>query len=108
MVVIPGSGVGLPVPRAPAEWMGLLADICWALAMVYVKRTEHVSDFDKVFVQFLFLGGRFFPLTLLLEVIVGLMSAQGLHQTAPSWRPSRARGAGSTASRAAWLSPSAA
>jgi drug/metabolite transporter (DMT)-like permease len=64
MFVVFGIGNGLPVPRTGAEWMGLLSGFSWGWSMVYVRRAAHASDVDKVFVQFLFLGGLFVLLTL--------------------------------------------
>ncbi len=44
--------------------MGLLSGACWAWSLVSMRRTEHAATFDKVFVQFLFLGPSFLVLTL--------------------------------------------
>jgi drug/metabolite transporter (DMT)-like permease len=65
MLVIFGAGEGLPVPRAIPDWMGLFSGFSWAGALVYIQRTEDVSDFDKMFVQFIFLGFAFFLFTLI-------------------------------------------
>jgi drug/metabolite transporter (DMT)-like permease len=57
MGVVFGTGNGLPVPRLPAEWMGLLSGFLWAGSMVALRRVPaHASEFDKVFMPFLFLG----------------------------------------------------
>jgi drug/metabolite transporter (DMT)-like permease len=45
--------------------MGLTAGISWALAMVNLNRTAERPLFDRVFVQFLFLGPIFFVVALL-------------------------------------------
>jgi drug/metabolite transporter (DMT)-like permease len=60
-----GIGTALPVPRSVAEWMGLLSGFLWACSMVALRRvTPQVSEFDKVFVQFLFLALLFVTFTL--------------------------------------------
>lgn len=64
MFVVFGASSGLPVPRTAADWMGLLSGIIWALALVYMRRGERIADFDKLFVQFLFLGLTFLLLGL--------------------------------------------
>lgn len=66
MFIVFGIGSGVPVPRTDAEWMGLLSGILWGWSMVYLRRlTPHASEFDKVFVQFLFLGVLFVLFTLI-------------------------------------------
>ena len=45
--------------------MGLTAGVSWALAMVNLNRTAESPLFDRVFVQFLFLGPIFFVVALL-------------------------------------------
>jgi drug/metabolite transporter (DMT)-like permease len=65
MVVIFGVGARIPMPTTAAEWMGLTAGVVWALAMVYLNRTASRPSFDRVFVQFVFLGPVFFLLTLI-------------------------------------------
>ncbi len=65
MFVVFGIGAGLPVPRSAAEWMGLLSGFLWGGSMVALRRVPpHASEFDKVFVQFLFLGLLFVLFTL--------------------------------------------
>jgi drug/metabolite transporter (DMT)-like permease len=63
MFVVFGVGNGVPVPRTAAEWMGLLSGFCWAWSMVSLRRVAHAAEFDKVFVQFLFVGVLFLLLT---------------------------------------------
>lgn len=65
MFVIFGAGGELPVPRTVPDWMGLFSGFCWAGAVVYLQRAESASDFDKMFVQFIFLGFAFFLFTLI-------------------------------------------
>jgi drug/metabolite transporter (DMT)-like permease len=65
MVVVFGGGSGLPIPRTVAEWMGLLSGFLWAVSLVCIRRlAPDASDFDKVFVLFLFVGVLFVLLTL--------------------------------------------
>lgn len=65
MFVVFGIGTGLPAPRSPAEWMGLASGFLWGWSMVALRRVPpHASEFDKVFVQFLFLGFLFVLFTL--------------------------------------------
>jgi drug/metabolite transporter (DMT)-like permease len=65
MFVVLGIGNGLPLPRTAAEWMGLLSGVLWAASMVGIRRlAPQTSDFDKVFVLFLFVGVLFSLLTL--------------------------------------------
>lgn len=65
MFVVFGIGTGLPVPQSAAEWMGLLSGFLWGWSMVALRRVApHASEFDKVFVQFLFLGLLFVLFTL--------------------------------------------
>ncbi len=64
LAVIVGVEHGVPLPRSAAEWMALIAGVTWGLAMVYVRRTERMAAFDRVFVQFLFVGPLFLALTL--------------------------------------------
>lgn len=65
MFTVFGTSDGLPLPRAVAEWMGLLSGFFWGWSMVYIRRVEHASEFDKVFVHFLFVGLLFFLFTLI-------------------------------------------
>jgi drug/metabolite transporter (DMT)-like permease len=64
MFIVFGAGTGLPVPRTAAEWMGLLSGFCWGVSMVSLRRVAHAAEFDKVFVQFLFVGALFLLLSL--------------------------------------------
>jgi drug/metabolite transporter (DMT)-like permease len=65
LVVVCGIGSGLPVPRAAAEWMGLLSGFLWGASMVALQRVApQATEFDRVFVQYLFLGGLFVLFTL--------------------------------------------
>ncbi len=65
MFVVFGIGTGFPIPRSAAEWMGLVSGFLWGWSMVALRRVApHASEFDKVFVQFLFLGLLFVLFTL--------------------------------------------
>jgi len=65
MLVILDVGPGIPLPRAAAEWMGLIAGVVWPLSLVYVNRTASRPQLDRVLVQFAFLGPVFFLVTLI-------------------------------------------
>jgi drug/metabolite transporter (DMT)-like permease len=63
LVVVLGVDTGIPYPRTAADWMGLAGGVIWAFAMLYVGRTASNPPFDRVFVQFVFLGPVFWILT---------------------------------------------
>jgi len=63
MVVIFGVGAGVPSAGLAAEAMALVAGAIWGLAMVYVSRSAGRPLFDRVFVQFVFLGPVFLLVT---------------------------------------------
>lgn len=65
MLVIFGVEAGVPLPQSLGDWMGLASGLIWSLAMVYVNRTAARPDFDRVFVQFIFLAPAFYLLTLI-------------------------------------------
>jgi drug/metabolite transporter (DMT)-like permease len=84
LAVIFGVDVGVPAPEGVGDWMGLTSGIVWALAMVHMNRTVERPLFDRVFVQFLFLGPIFFLVAWVTGGIhhVGL-SAEALVDSAP-------------------------
>lgn len=45
--------LGLPWPQGSAEWMGLGAGVCFALANVLIRRTAHIEIEQKVMAVFL-------------------------------------------------------
>jgi len=65
VVVLFGIEQGLPLPRSPADVMGLISGICWALAMVYMQKTNGLPTFDRVLLPFLFVGVAFLGLALI-------------------------------------------
>jgi drug/metabolite transporter (DMT)-like permease len=65
MSVILDVGAKIPVPSTVADWMGLAAGMLWGLSMVYVNRTASHPIFDRLLVQFVFLGPIFFLVTLI-------------------------------------------
>ncbi|MDB4433203.1 DMT family transporter [bacterium] len=67
VLVIFGLGTGVPLPRGAADWMGLSSGFAWAVAMVSIDRVPSRPLFDRVFVQFVFLG----PVFLLVALIPG-------------------------------------
>lgn len=63
--VVFGAGSGAPTAPSAAEWMGLCSGFLWACSMVALRRMgPHASEFDTLFVQFLFLGVLFVMFTL--------------------------------------------
>jgi drug/metabolite transporter (DMT)-like permease len=78
LVVILGVGTEIPLPRTSGQWMGLIAGMTWGVAMVYVNRTASRPLFDRVFVQFAFLG----PVFLLVTLIPGGGSGVGFEARA--------------------------
>jgi len=63
--VIFGVEAGVSAPEGLGDWMGLAAGVAWALAMVNLNRTAERPVFDRVFVQFVFLGPIFFLVALM-------------------------------------------
>jgi drug/metabolite transporter (DMT)-like permease len=74
MLVIFGVDGGIPSPRSGGDWMGLAAGFAWAVAMVAFHRGTTRPLFDRVFVQFVFLG----PVFLLVALVPGDGSAAGI------------------------------
>ena len=93
MGVIFGVDAGTSLAAASPEWMGLTAGLLWAVAMVYIRRTASRPSFDRVFVQFVFLGPVFLATSLLpgrgpgvdLEASILLDSAPWLVAFAGVW-----------------------
>lgn len=75
LAVIFGVDVGVPAPTGVGDWMGLTSGIVWALAMVHMNRAVERPLFDRIFVQFVFLGPVFF----LVAWLTG-----GIHHVGPS------------------------
>lgn len=65
MFVIFGIGEGIPYPRTAAEWMGLISGLCWAMGLVFLRRSQGVRIIDKTIATFLFLGVTLFLLSLI-------------------------------------------
>jgi drug/metabolite transporter (DMT)-like permease len=65
LVTVLGQGGTLPLPRQPADWMGLVAGISWAVAMLFVRRTASQPTSTRVLAQFVFLAPLFLGLSLL-------------------------------------------
>jgi drug/metabolite transporter (DMT)-like permease len=53
LVMLWQPALGLPWPSVPAEWMGLGAGFCFALANVVIRRTAHIEIEQKVMAVFL-------------------------------------------------------
>ena len=52
MVILNYDGEGLPLPRSFAEWGGLAAGFCWAIALVTMRMTPKVGMVEKAFLQY--------------------------------------------------------
>lgn len=65
MFTIFGADQALPLPRTPADWMGLVSGACWALALVCIQRAREAAPSDKVFALLLFLAPCFWLFTLI-------------------------------------------
>ena len=53
MWILNYDGQGLPLPRNIAEWAGLLAGFCWAVALVCMRMTPNIGMVEKAFSQYL-------------------------------------------------------
>jgi drug/metabolite transporter (DMT)-like permease len=67
MVVLQGLGGRLPLPANLAEWMGLAAGACWAVALVATNVAGASSIVDKTSLQFVSATGFGFVLVLTLD-----------------------------------------
>ena len=82
--VIFGVEAGIPAPNGLGDWMGLTAGVAWALAMVNLNRTAERPIFDRMFVQFVFLGPCFFLVALVAGGTPHVSpSAEALFESAP-------------------------
>ncbi len=52
MLVLNYDGNGLPLPRNVAEWAGLIAGFCWAVALVCMRMTPKIGMAEKAFSQY--------------------------------------------------------
>jgi len=46
MLVIFGLGLNFPVPKNLGDWMGVFSGIVWAIAIVRIRKNEHLSGID--------------------------------------------------------------
>ncbi|WP_018410663.1 DMT family transporter [Methyloversatilis thermotolerans] len=53
MVMLWQPALGLPWPQGRAEWLGLMAGVCFAAVNVMVRRTAHIAIEQKVMAVFL-------------------------------------------------------
>lgn len=84
LAVIFGVEAGVPAPKGLGDWMGLTAGVAWALAMVNLNRTAERPIFDRMFVQFVFLGPCFFLVALVAGGTPHVSpSAEALFESAP-------------------------
>ena len=52
-MVVLGFEQGWPVPRAPADWLGLLSGLLFAISATLARRAEAVSGLDKTIVSYI-------------------------------------------------------
>lgn len=52
MGILFGFGGRLPFPSGPSEWMGLVAGLCWAIALLTTRMWSSISLVDKSITQF--------------------------------------------------------
>lgn len=52
LVVLQGVGGRWPWPSNLAEWMGLAAGLCWAVALLTARMWSHITVLDKSIAQF--------------------------------------------------------
>ncbi len=67
LLVLQGFDGRLPLPASLAEWMGLGAGMCWAVALLTARMWSKITVLDKSIVQF----GCALPAGLVLFVLVG-------------------------------------
>ena len=67
LMVLQGVSGRWPWPSNLAEWMGLGAGLCWAVALLTARMWSHITVLDKSIVQF----GCALPVGLLVYVLLG-------------------------------------
>jgi drug/metabolite transporter (DMT)-like permease len=67
LIVLQGFGGRWPWPSNLAEWMGLAAGICWAVALLTARMWSHITVLDKSIAQF----GCALPIGLLIFALLG-------------------------------------
>lgn len=73
LVILQGVGGRWPWPSNLAEWMGLAAGLCWAVALLTARMWSHITVLDKSIAQF----GCALPVGLLVFVAVGNQHGPG-------------------------------
>ena len=74
MWILNYDGQGLPLPRNIAEWAGLLAGFCWAVALVCMRITPNIGMVEKAFSQYL-----------AAVIVGGLILVAGIFPPQESW-----------------------
>lgn len=67
LVVLQGVGGRMPWPSNLAEWMGVAAGMCWAVALLTARMYAHIHVLDKSIAQF----GCALPIGLLVFLVIG-------------------------------------
>jgi drug/metabolite transporter (DMT)-like permease len=83
MVVLQGLAGRWPLPSNTAEWMGLAAGACWAVALVATNVARHSTIVDKTALQFVFAALSGLAIMLVLDGRGDWPSADGILETWP-------------------------
>jgi drug/metabolite transporter (DMT)-like permease len=67
LIVLQGVGGRWPWPSNLAEWMGLGAGLCWAVALLTARMWSHITVLDKSIAQF----GCALPVGLMVYLLLG-------------------------------------
>lgn len=67
LVILQGVGGRAPWPSNLAEWMGLAAGMCWAVALLTARMWSQISVLDKSIAQF----GCALPIGLIVYLLIG-------------------------------------
>ena len=74
MWILNYDGQGLPLPRNVAEWAGLIAGFCWAVALVCMRMTPNIGMVEKAFSQYV-----------VAVLVGGLILAVGIFPPQETW-----------------------
>jgi drug/metabolite transporter (DMT)-like permease len=74
MWILNYDGQGPPLPRNVAEWAGLIAGFCWAVALVCMRMTPNIGMVEKAFSQYV-----------VAVLVGGLILAAGIFPPQETW-----------------------
>jgi drug/metabolite transporter (DMT)-like permease len=83
MVVLQGLAGRWPLPSNAWEWMGLIAGVCWAVALVAAHVARDSTIIDKTALQFIFAALSGLAIILVLDSHSGGPNVEGILQTWP-------------------------